>query len=182
VSEAADRYVESVRATVDDIGLALSTSADHVAEAFERLTQRGRELERKVSELQAQLAAQRADEYINEAKEVSGISYLAFQPSADAGVGAKELVESIRAKWPDGVVVVAAPENGKIALVVAAGGAATRRGVSAKDVLASIIGHIDGKGGGNPVLASGAGKNPAGIAAALAAVPDAIKKAIGAKE
>ena len=180
VSEAADRWVDSVRETVDSIGVALSTSAEHVPEAFERMTQRERELERKVNALQAQLAAQRADEYINEAKEVSGVPYLAFEPGAEAGVGARELVDSIRAKWPDGVVVVAAPENGKVALVVAAGAAATRRGVSAKDLLASIIVHIDGKGGGNPGLAFGAGKNAAGIAAALAAVPEAIKKAVGA--
>ena len=180
VSEAADRYVESVRGTVDELGAALSTSTEQVPEAVERLTQRERELERKLAGLQAQLAATRADDFIAGAKEVAGIGYLAIQPSSDIGVSARELAESIKAKWPDGVVVVAAPENGKVSLVVAASGAASKKGVSAKDVLADIITHVGGKGGGNPAIAQGAGTNVAGIDAALAAVRDAIKKALGA--
>jgi alanyl-tRNA synthetase len=179
VSEAADQYVDGVRDTVESIGLALSTSAEHVGEAFERLTQRERELERKVGTLQLQLAATRADEYIAGAKEVAGVRYLAVRPSEDTGVSVRELAESIRAKWPDGVVVVAAPDNGKVSVVVTSSGAASKKGVSAKDVLAAIITHVDGKGGGNPAMAQGAGKNAAGIDAALAAVPEAIKKAVG---
>jgi alanyl-tRNA synthetase len=179
VSEAADRYVDTVRATVDELGTALSTSTEQVPEAVERLAQRQKELERKVAGLQAQLAATRADEYIAGAKEVAGIRYLAVRPDDDAGVSARELAESIRAKWPDGVVVVAAPDNGKVSVVVTASGAASKKGVSAKDVLAAIIAHVEGKGGGNPAMAQGAGKNAAGIDAALAAVPEAIKKAVG---
>jgi alanyl-tRNA synthetase len=95
-------------------------------------------------------------------------------------VSARELAESIKAKWPDGVVVVAAADDGKVSLVVAASGAASKKGVSAKDVLAAIIPHVGGKGGGNLAMAQGAGTNVAGIDAALAAVPDAIKKAVGA--
>ena len=179
VSEAADRYVETVRATVDELGTALSTSTDQVPEAVERLAQRQRELERKLAGLQAQLAATRADEYIAAAKEIAGVRYLAVRPSDDTGVSVRELAESIRAKWPDGVVVVAAPDDGKVSVVVTASGAASKKGVSAKDVLAAIIAYVDGKGGGNPAIAQGAGKNAAGIEAALAAVPDAIKKAVG---
>jgi alanyl-tRNA synthetase len=179
VSEAADHYVENVRATVDELGAALSTSTEQVPEAVERLAQRQKELERKVAALQAQLAATRADEYIAGAKEVAGVRYLAVRPDDDAGVSARELAESIRAKWPDGVVVVAAPDNGKVSVVVTASGAAAKKGVSAKDVLAAIIAHVEGKGGGNPAMAQGAGKNAAGIDAALAAVPEAIKKAVG---
>jgi alanyl-tRNA synthetase len=178
VSEAADRYVETVRATVDELGTALSTSTDQVPEAVERLAQRQKDLERKVAGLHAQLAATRADEYIAGAKEIAGIRYLAIRPSDDTGVSVRELAESIRAKWPDGVVVVAAPDNGKVSVVVTASGAASKKGVSAKDVLAAIIAHVEGKGGGSPAMAQGAGKNAAGIDAALAAVPDAIQKAV----
>ena len=180
VSEAADRYVDTVRQTIDEIGSTLSSATEQVPLAVERLAHKQKELERKVASLAAELAAERADAYIGDAKEVAGVRYLAIKPNADIGVAPKELAESIRAKWPDGVVVVAAPENGKVSLIVAAGGAAAKKGVSAKDLLAAIIGHVDGKGGGSPAMAQGAGKNPAGIDAALAAVPDAIKKAVGA--
>jgi alanyl-tRNA synthetase len=180
VSEAADHYVDSMRDAVDEVGHALSTSGDQVPEAVSRLAQRQKDLERKVAALQSQLASQRATEYVAGAKEVAGVKYVAVAPGDDAGVGPRDLADSIRAQLPDGVVVVAARENGKVSLVVAAGGAAARKGVSAKDVLAAIISHVDGKGGGNPAMAQGAGKNPAGIDAALAAVPSAIEKAVRA--
>ncbi|HZV79443.1 MAG TPA: alanine--tRNA ligase [Candidatus Binatus sp.] len=177
VSEAADRYVLSVRDRMDEVGSALSTSAEHVPEAVERLTARQRELERRIETLQAQLAAQHAGEYAAAAKEVAGVRYVALEHD-DATVGARDLAESIQQKLPDGVVVIAAPSNGKVSLVVAAGGQAAKKGVSAKDVLAALMPHIDGKGGGNPAIAQGAGKNAAGINAALAAVPAAIEKAV----
>jgi len=180
VSEAADHYVDTMRDAVDEVGHALSTSGDQVPEAVSRLSQRQKDLERKVAALQSQLASQRATEYVAGAKEVAGVKYVAVAPGDEAGVGARDLADSIRAQLPDGVVVVAARENGKVSVVVAAGGAAARKGVSAKDVLAAIIPHVDGKGGGNPAMAQGAGKNPAGIDAALAAVPSAIEKAVRA--
>jgi alanyl-tRNA synthetase len=157
VSEAADHYVDTMRDAVDEVGHALSTSGDQVPEAVSRLTQRQKELERKVAALQSQLASQRATEYVAGAKEVAGVKYVAVAPGDEAGVGARDLADSIRAQLPDGVVVVAAPENGKVSIVVAAGGAAARKGVSAKDLLAAIIPHVDGKGGGNPAMAPGAG-------------------------
>ncbi len=178
VSESADRYVESVRETVDEVGAALSTSSDQVPEAVSRLSQRQRDLERRLATLQTQLASQRAAQYVADAKEVAGVRYVAVSAGDETGVGAKDLAESIRAQLPDGLVVVAARENGKVSVVVAAGDALTKKGLSAKDVLAAILPLVDGKGGGNPAIAQGAGKNAQGIDAALAAVPGAIEKAV----
>ncbi|MBV8172556.1 MAG: alanine--tRNA ligase, partial [Candidatus Eremiobacteraeota bacterium] len=177
VSESADRYVASVQDRIDEVGSALSTSAEHVPEAVERLTTRQRELERKVETLQLQLAAQHAGDYAAAAKEVAGVRFVAIE-NDDATIGARDLAESIRDKLPDGVIVIATPSNGKVSLVVAAGAGAAQKGVSAKDVLAELMPHIDGKGGGNPAIAQGAGKNASGIGAALAAVPAAIEKAV----
>src|SRR5271165_5294658 len=178
VSESADRYVESVRETVDEVGAALSTPSDRVPEAVSRLSQRQRDLERKVAALQSQLASQRAAQYVADAKEIAGVRYVTVSADEESGVGAKDLAESIRAQLPDGLVVVAARENGKVSVVVAAGDALTKKGLSAKDVLAAILPLVDGKGGGSPAMAQGAGKNAQGIGAALAAVTGAIEKAV----
>jgi alanyl-tRNA synthetase len=178
VSEAADRYVASVRETVDEVGSSLSATAEQLPEALARLTQRERELERQVTALRTQLAAQHAGEYVASAQEVAGVRYVTVTQHDDAGVGARDLAEQIREKMPDGVVVVAAPQNGKVSLVVAVGNGANAKGVSAKDLLAAIIEHVDGKGGGNPAIAQGAGKKAAGVGAALAAVPGAIEKSV----
>jgi alanyl-tRNA synthetase len=53
------------------------------------------------------------------------------------------------------------------------------RGVSAQDILAKMMTFVDGRGGGTASLAQGGGRNPAGIDAALAAVPEAIQSARG---
>ena len=96
----------------------------------------------------------------------------------DEGIGARELAESIRAKWRKGVVVVAGAADGKVSLVVNASEDVAGRGVSARTVFDALAPRIEGKGGGNATIAQGAGKNAAGIDAALEAVPDAIRMAL----
>jgi len=78
------------------------------------------------------------------------------------------------------VIVVAGESDGKASLVVLASQDVADRGVTARGILSAIGVHVDGKGGGSPTAAQGGGKNPAGIDAALAAVPAAIESAVRA--
>ena len=97
------------------------------------------------------------------AQDVDGVRYLAVRAAAGDGVNAKDLADSIRAKFGSGVLAVAGAENGKVALVVTVSADLVQRGLSAKDVFGAIAPHVDAKGGGGPALAQGSGKNGAGI-------------------
>src|SRR6202521_4617211 len=179
VSEAADRYDSKLRETIEEGGSTLSTTPEQLPDAVARLTQRQRDLEHRLAALSTRLAAGKAAEHIADAKEADGIAYLTVRSSGDDGVGPRELADSIRASWPSGVLAVGGAADSNASLIVTVSPDLVKKGVSAKVLLAAIIGFVDGKGGGSPAIAQGAGKNPAGLDAALAALPDAIRKSRG---
>jgi alanyl-tRNA synthetase len=175
VSESADAYDGRVREAAEEAGSVLTATVEQLPEAVARLARERRELEKRIAALQAQMAAGRATEYIAGARESEGIPFVTVRMRGDEGVGARELSDSIRAKWRSGVIVVAGAADGKASLVVNASADVAARGLTARSLFARLVPRIDGKGGGNDTLAQGAGKNPDGIDAALAAVPDAIR-------
>jgi alanyl-tRNA synthetase len=175
VSESADAYDSRVRDAAEEAGSMLTATVEQLPEAVMRMARERRDLEKRLAALQAQMASSRATEYIADAKEIEGVSYVAVRMRGDEGIGARELADSIRAKWQRGVVVVAGASDGKVSLVVNASEDAAGRGVTARALFTALAPRIDGKGGGNATLAQGGGKNVGGIDAALAAVPDAIQ-------
>ncbi|HEY7788136.1 MAG TPA: alanine--tRNA ligase-related protein, partial [Casimicrobiaceae bacterium] len=180
VSVAADAYDNRVREAAEDAGSQLTATIEQLPETVARLSRERRELEKKIATLQSQLAGTRAAEYLSKAQDVDGVPYLAVRADDGDGVNAKDLADSIRAKFGSGVLAVAAGENGKISLVVTVSADLVKRGVSAKDVFGAIAPHVDAKGGGGPALAQGAGKNGAGVEAGFAAVPPVIRSALRA--
>ena len=68
------------------------------------------------------------------------------------------------------VVVLLGNTDGKVPFVVTVNKAAQELGVKAGDLVASFGPSIAGRGGGKPEMAQGAGTDPSGIAAGLAAV------------
>ncbi len=178
VSESADAYDARIRAAAEEAGSALTATVEQLPEAVARLVRERRDLERQLAALQTQVAASRAASYVENAKDADGVPYVALQMRGDEGIGPKEVVDSIRARWSTGVVVVAAATNGKVSLIVSAADDAVRKGVTARRVFDALAPAIDGRGGGSVTLAQGGGKNPGGIEAALSAVPAAIRSAL----
>ena len=74
------------------------------------------------------------------------------------------------------VIVGACMEEGKVSVVAATDSAARELSVAAKDALAAMLPHIDGRGGGNAEMAQGAGTLVAGLDTALNALADAIQQ------
>jgi len=178
VSESADAYDARIREVAEEAGAALTSTVEQLPDAVARMAKERRDLEKKLAGLQNQIVAARAGAYVDEAKEADGVPYIAVRMRGDEGVGARELAETIRARWPSGVIVVASAGDGKAVLVVSASDDVARRGASAKTLFAALAGRIDGKGGGNSTLAQGGGRNAAGVDAAIESVAAAIRQAL----
>ena len=178
-SESADAYDARVREAAEEAGSVLTATVEQLPEAVARLARERRDLEKKLAELRGQIAASRAGSFVADAKEAAGIPYIALRMRGDEGLDGREFAASIRAKWPSGVIVIAAASDGKASLIVNASDDVARRGATAKSIFAALAPLIDGKGGGSSTLAQGGGRSAAGIDAALAAVPSAIERALG---
>jgi len=176
VSEAADRYVMQVRDAAERAGSALGSPVEKLADSAAHLSQRYRELEKQIAALQAQVAGERAVAYLAAVKDIDGIPYLTVRAEDAASV--RTLSDAIRSRWPKGLLAVAGGDENKVSVLVTASEDVVARGISAQDVLSTMMSLVSGRGGGTPQLAQGGGKNPAGVDAALGSVPDAIQAAL----
>jgi alanyl-tRNA synthetase len=111
------------------------------------------------------LAASEAAELIIESATTAVIPFLVhlvdYQPAAYLPV----LADALKKHW-QGVAVLAAIDQGKVALLVTVSPEYTKK-IQAGKIIQAMAPLVGGKGGGRPELAQGGGTNPAGITVAL---------------
>ena len=93
---------------------------------------------------------------------------LAASLSGVDGNALRELGDQLKVKLDGGVVVLLSEQDCKVNLVAMAGDSAIGRGAHAGNLIKAIAGLVGGGGGGRPNMAQAGGKNPAGVAAAVA--------------
>ena len=76
--------------------------------------------------------------------------------------------DQMKDKLGDCVVVLASAADGKVNLMATATDSAIKKGAHAGNLIKAIAGLVGGGGGGRPNMAQAGGKNPAGIADAVA--------------
>jgi alanyl-tRNA synthetase len=159
----------------------LRTTPDNVPDAVADLQRRQKDLERAARSGATESAAVDVDALAQRAEEVDGVKLLAEQvtvPSMDALLA---LLDKVKGKVGDGVVVLGAadPEEGKVHLVASATQAAVVRGAKADDIVRAAAGVVGGGGGGRDTLARAGGKDPAKLPDAIEEARRAVRVALG---
>ena len=80
----------------------------------------------------------------------------------------RTLGDDLKEKIGSGIVVLASDMGGKVNLIVTATDDAVKAGAHAGKIIKEAAALVGGGGGGRPNMAQAGGKNPAGIADALA--------------
>jgi alanyl-tRNA synthetase len=173
------RFLARERVLLEQVTAAIkATRAEEVPERVHDIVTRLRDAERQLERMRADAVLSSAGQLAAGAKDVDGIAVVAAQ--APEGTGAKDvrtLAVDVRGRLGDraGVVVIAAPADGKVPLVVALTPAAVDRGLTANELLRAATAHVGGSGGGrDPQLAQGAGTDSSALPAAFAAVEAAV--------
>jgi alanyl-tRNA synthetase len=82
--------------------------------------------------------------------------------------GLRDLGDQLKEKLGDGVVVLLSNQDGKVNMIAMVTDAAVKAGAHAGNLIKGIAALVGGGGGGRPNMAQAGGKNPAGIADAIA--------------
>jgi alanyl-tRNA synthetase len=85
-----------------------------------------------------------------------------------SGEALQDIADALKGSF-DGVLFLAATLKGTVSLLATVSSAFTGK-VAAGKLIQTAAPAVDGKGGGRPDAARGAGKNPAGIPTALSSV------------
>ena len=102
-----------------------------------------------------------------------GISLVARQVSGLDKDGLRAVVDEERTRIKSGVVVLAAPQDGKVAIVVGVTADLTKR-VPAGQVVKQLAPIVGGGGGGRPDFAEAGGKDASKVPELLSAARDVV--------
>ena len=168
----------------------LHTEEDRLAEVCralkatpETILARIENLQKQIRDLRGDLAKARSlsqrgglDELLAKVQPVEGVPVLAAQVEGADANALREACDAIRRKQGSILVVLGSCEGGKVNLVAAATKDLVAKGLHAGNLVREVAKAVGGGGGGRPDLGQAGGKEPERLPAALAGVPDLVRK------
>ncbi len=169
---------DQVEALVDTAGRSLKANRDSLIEKLDALVAQNRKLEKDLAALKTKLATAGSGDVLSQAVDVTGIKILALNLEGADAKSLRETADQFKNKLGSAVVLLAAVEEGKVALIAGVTQDVTSK-VKAGDLMGYVAGQLGGKGGGRPDMAQGGGTNVAALDAALASVVPWVKSQLG---
>ncbi len=151
---------------------------DNVAEKVSGLRAENRELEKEIARLKQKLATGAGSDLTADAVEVAGMKVLAANVDGADARSLRDTLDQVKNKLGSAVVLLAAVNDGKVALVAGVTSDLTGK-VKAGDLMREFAGRLGGKGGGRPDMAQGGGTDTAALADVLKAVPAWVAEQLG---
>jgi alanyl-tRNA synthetase len=157
-------------ATVRGAAGLLNSSEDQVLPAIERQLEQIKALEKQLEGLQRKAAGSQAAGLLDSVREVKGVKVLAAQvPAGTTRENLRQMVDSLRQKLGSGLVVLAAPDDGKVALIAGVTKDLTQR-LHAGKIVQELAKQLGGSGGGRPDLAEAGGKDTSALESTLRSI------------
>ena len=169
--EAALAQVAGLSREMQSVCGALKATPDTAATKVEALRAEVRDLEKEATRLRQKLATSAGGDLTQDAVEIAGIKVLAAKIEGATASTLRDTLDQCKNKLGTGVILLAAVEDEKIALVAGVTQDATDR-IKAGDVIKHFAGQLGGKGGGRPDMAQGGGSDVAALPAVLASLPE----------
>jgi alanyl-tRNA synthetase len=163
--------------TVREAAAMLNTGEDNVLEALEKQLGAVKALEKQLEDMKRKAAGTQAQGLLESVREVKGVKVLASRVSGVDREGMRQMVDTLRQKLGSGVVVLAAADDGKVALIT--GVTKDLQGkLHAGKIVQELAKLVGGSGGGRPDLAEAGGKDTSAIESALSTVYPLIEKSL----
>ena len=162
------KYYAELEARLNDAAKVVKATPATLVEKCEHLMAELKALQSENESLKSKAAKDALGDVMNQVVDVKGVKLLATSvPGVDMN-GLRDLGDQLKNKLGDGVVVLASELDGKVNLIAMATDGAQAKGAHAGNLIKGIAALVGGGGGGRPNMAQAGGKNPAGIANAIA--------------
>jgi alanyl-tRNA synthetase len=168
-------YYDTVEAELAAAAKAAKATPATLVEKIEHLMAEIKALQSENESLKSKAAKDALGDVMDQVVLVNGIKLLATSVKDVDMNGLRDLGDQLKEKLGEGVVVLASDKDGKVNLIVMATDGAQKQGAHAGNLIKAIAGKVGGGGGGRPNMAQAGGKNPAGIADAIAEAKAALQ-------
>ncbi len=167
-SEGVFGYYDRLEQTLEEAAKIVKTNPQGLVDKLEHLMAEMKALQSENESLKSKAAKEALGDVMDQVEEIKGVKLLAVRADGVDMNGLRDLGDQLKDKLGEGVIVLASENDGKVNLVTMATDAAMKSGAHAGNLIKAIAGKVGGGGGGRPNMAQAGGKNPAGIADALA--------------
>jgi alanyl-tRNA synthetase len=160
-------YLNAAEEQLKEAAQLLKGSRDNLIDKLSAVLERNRVLEKQLEQLQAKAASAAGDDLTSSAVEVKGVKVLAARIDGQDGKALLALVDQLKNKLGQGVILLGGVHEDKVVLVAGVTKDLTAS-LKAGDLMKQAAAAVGGKGGGRPDMAQGGGVDAGALDAALA--------------
>ena len=142
-------------------------SRENLIDKLSAVLERNRLLEKQLEQLQAKAASAAGDDLSSSAIQVKGVKVLAARVDGQDGKALLALVDQLKNKLGQGVILLGGVHEDKVVLVAGVTKELTAK-LKAGDLMKQAAAAVGGKGGGRPDMAQGGGVDAGALDTALA--------------
>jgi alanyl-tRNA synthetase len=160
-------HVRGQERTLQRLSNLLRTPAAELPERVQRLIDERKAAEQAIDQLKASQRGAASADLTSSAHEVAGVKVVAARVEDASGKELRGMIDDLRGRVGSGVVLLAAVDDGRVALAVGVTRDLTDR-VKAGDLMRELAATLGGKGGGRPDFAQGGGNDASKLDEAFA--------------
>lgn len=163
---------------LSELASQLKAKRPDVAQRVRTMVDKQRELEKELERLQQKMASAQAANLLDEVQTIADTPVLISTLSGIDGKSIRTLMDDIKSKLPDSVIVLIGDKNEQLALAASVAKSVTAK-IKAGDIIRHLAGELGGKGGGKPDYAQGGAPKSDNAKAVTDALPAWIAEQLG---
>ena len=164
------KNIQQSEQQLSELASQLKVKRPEVAQRVRTMADKQRELEKQLERLEQKIASAQAANLLDEVQIIAETPVLISTLSGVDGKSIRTLMDDIKSKLPDSVIILIGDKDEQLALAANVAKSVTDR-IKAGDIIRHLAGELGGKGGGKPDYAQGGAPKSNNSAAVIAAIP-----------
>lgn len=164
------KNVQQSEQQLSELASQLKVKRPEVAQRVRTMADKQRDLEKQLERLQQKMASAQAANLLDDVQTIAGTPVLISTLSGIDGKSIRTLMDDIKSKLPDSVIVLIGDKDEQLALAASVSKSLTAK-VKAGDIIRHLASELGGKGGGKPDYAQGGAPKSSNSTAVIDALP-----------
>ena len=169
-AQGAMAFITQQAASLSSIASLVKSDVAGAVSKVEQLISKGKQLEKEMTQLKQQLAAQAGSDLVGQAIEINGVKTLIAELDGVEAKSLRGMVDDLKNKMGSAIILLATSNDGKVSLIAGVTKDLVKQ-VKAGELVNMVAQQVGGKGGGRPDMAQAGGDQPEQVSAALTSVP-----------
>ncbi|TXD98186.1 alanine--tRNA ligase [Psychrobacter frigidicola] len=164
------KYIQQSEQQLSELAAQLKVKRPEVAQRVRTMSDKQRDLEKQLERLEQKIASAQAANLLDDVQTIADTPVLISTLSGVDGKSIRTLMDDIKSKLPDSVIVLIGDKDEQLALAASVAQSVTGK-VKAGDIIRHLATELGGKGGGKPDYAQGGAPKAANSASVISTLP-----------